>query len=287
MRPDTQPTDSTAATSDHGLVRALISGGVTFGVSLFAHAGVAFGLWVWDGPENVVTFEFDVSEIAMVLPEPRAEVSPPLPEPAPPEPEIAPAPPPVRREREVAPPEPTPEPEVEAPPPEEQPPAPPPEQEIATSPELPSLDEAFGEPGPSILASTNTSGGGQHIGNSLGGNGNGGRLAARPIGPSDSDVRRARREYVRAIQRLLQAAAHYPRAARRPGTRAEGRVELALRVSRDGRLLAVRVVSSSGFDVLDDAAMEAARALSPPAPPGIIPWGAAEEVRAPIVYVLR
>lgn len=48
----------------------------------------------------------------------------------------------------------------------------------------------------------------------------------------------------------------YPRAARRAGL--EGRVGLRLRVGADGRVQDVRVIESSGHDMLDEAAVKAA-----------------------------
>jgi protein TonB len=49
----------------------------------------------------------------------------------------------------------------------------------------------------------------------------------------------------------------YPRQARRRGW--QGVVDLRLRLDRDGRVIAVEVARQSGFGVLDDAAVAAAR----------------------------
>ena len=54
----------------------------------------------------------------------------------------------------------------------------------------------------------------------------------------------------------------YPRASRALGE--EGAVALEIRISPDGRISDVRVVRSSGFRRLDEAAIAAAQAASPP-----------------------
>jgi protein TonB len=76
----------------------------------------------------------------------------------------------------------------------------------------------------------------------------------------------------------------YPRLARRRGY--EGEVLLELEVLPDGAVGRVAVVGSSGFDVLDEAAVAAAaRWLFIPAKGGKA--GAASLVRVPVVFRLR
>jgi protein TonB len=107
-----------------------------------------------------------------------------------------------------------------------------------------------------------------------------------PTGPSDADRRRARRSYVRSLEDLLRAHTRYPRAAARAGL--QGRVELALRIGADGRLIATRVAHGSGHDVLDQAALDAARELSRvPSPPLLAALADSDEVRVGVVYVVQ
>ena len=234
---------------------------------------------------TTVSFEVELP------PEPVAPVLPP-----PPPEQPAAIIPPVERQRETPRerPQPTPEPEVarpEAPP--AQPEAPPP----------PSIDDVFAEPPPSlpIMAAEGGSGiamgagdpngvaGGQAggRGTTLGGRVGAGSGSSEQVatGPTEAERRRARREYVREIERMLREHARYPRAAQRDHV--EGRVELALRISPQGSLLAVRVAESSGSTVLDEAAVDTLRDLgSLPTPPQFA-WRPGDEVHAGVDYRLR
>jgi protein TonB len=119
----------------------------------------------------------------------------------------------------------------------------------------------------------------------VGGVGNGAGDGRSSAGPSDEDIRRARRAYASRIRDLLGGAAHYPMSARRSGV--EGRVVVGLRIAEDGRLLAVRIASSCGFPMLDEAALAAANDLSRlPAPPELVAWNTRDELRVPIVFEL-
>jgi len=197
-----------------------------------------------------------------------------------PEPEVVPAAPVVRHERPQPiaepEPEPTPSPEVFAP---------------------PSLEEAFAEPAPLAAAMTAEGASGFSVApGEVGGDPNGAigghgtargasvRPAAQDVDPSDADRRRARRGYVHAIEELVRAHARYPRSAR--GT--QGRVELALRVGNDGHVLNIRLATTSGDQVLDTAALEAAREIDRvPAPPLVASLSPSDEVRVGVVYRVR
>ncbi|MEF3194313.1 MAG: energy transducer TonB [Halothiobacillaceae bacterium] len=75
--------------------------------------------------------------------------------------------------------------------------------------------------------------------------------------------------YRARIRQAIDEHKHYPRMARRLGL--EGRVVVAFTVEADGRLARVRVVESSGSEVLDEAALEAVRQAAPfpPFPDGV------------------
>lgn len=63
------------------------------------------------------------------------------------------------------------------------------------------------------------------------------------------------------IRQAVDEHKHYPRMARRLGL--DGRVVVAFTVEADGRLAGVRVVESSGSELLDEAALEAVRKAAP------------------------
>jgi protein TonB len=257
------------------------------GASLVAHGAIAFALVALPASSSAA-HDLGGTWVSFDL-EPLPVITAPEPEPVP-EPEALPeTPPPVPVARRTpAPPtpiEPEPVPEV----------AP----EVHAAP--PSIDDVFGEPPPPAAVMTAEGTGGiamaqGELGGTPGGTpgGHGTTLgasvrpaaAAAPAGPSDADRRRARRSYVRSLEDLLRGHTSYPRAAAREGL--QGRVELALRIGDDGRVIAIRIAESSGHGVLDDAAMDAARELGRvPAPPMIAALTNTDEVRVGVVYVVR
>jgi len=88
--------------------------------------------------------------------------------------------------------------------------------------------------------------------------------------------------YVRAIQAKILNAIYYPRKAKDAGW--EGSVKLSLNISSNGDVKDIKISQTSGYKVLDDAAIDVARdqAPYPPFPPQI----ESEElwVDVPIVY---
>lgn len=220
-----------------------------------------------------VSFDFEVAPAAAPEIAPEPEVAP--------EPIVAPEPV-VRRERApIA----EPEPEI----------APPPPDVIAP----PSLEEAFAEPAPLAASLTADGTGGFAVAQGeLGGDPNGHigghgtslvstvRPTPHEAGPSDADRRRARRGYVHAIEDLVRAHARYPRAAAREGL--QGRVELGLRVTPEGRVLALRVATSSGSSILDEAALAAGREIDRvPAPPALASLAPTDEIRVGVAYLVH
>lgn len=100
------------------------------------------------------------------------------------------------------------------------------------------------------------------------------------------DRRSALRAWLREIQREVNkiATRNYPSAAVR--MRLEGKLRLGVTIARDGRVLGVRVLSSSGHTVLDQSATHSVEALHIPAPPEELRWSE-REIALPIRYALQ
>lgn len=86
-----------------------------------------------------------------------------------------------------------------------------------------------------------------------------------------------------SLKEALAAHFYYPLLARRKGW--EGNVTLALRIEIDGRLTGIHVVGSSGYRVLDDAAVDSLlRARALPLPGGAL--GGSLDMLLPVQYRL-
>lgn len=110
--------------------------------------------------------------------------------------------------------------------------------------------------------------------------------AGSGIGDEGIDRRSALRAWLREIQREVNkiATRNYPSSAVR--MRLEGKLRLGITIGIDGRILGVRVLSSSGHAVLDDSATESVMALNVPAPPKALQWSE-REISLPIRYALH
>lgn len=80
-------------------------------------------------------------------------------------------------------------------------------------------------------------------------------------GLSDEERRRILGAFARGIQQRIASHQVYPDIARQRGV--EGRTVVAFKLARDGNLMHVSVAQSSGFDILDKAAMKAIREGGP------------------------
>jgi protein TonB len=65
----------------------------------------------------------------------------------------------------------------------------------------------------------------------------------------------------------------------------EGRLRLGVTIGPDGRIVSVRVLSSSGHAVLDESATASVTALDIPPPPEALHWRE-REISLPIRYAL-
>ena len=90
--------------------------------------------------------------------------------------------------------------------------------------------------------------------------------------------------YLALVRKKIEAHRKYPSWARRKGW--EGRAVLEFRIGRDGGLKSIRVIESSGYRILDEAAKEAIEKGSPYPP---LPWPQNEflDARIPIAFRLE
>ena len=90
--------------------------------------------------------------------------------------------------------------------------------------------------------------------------------------------------YLKRFREAVQSELRYPLSARRRGL--AGSVELEVAIAPDGRVTAVKVVSSSSHEMLDEAAADAVRRLRPiPLPANLPPRPLV--VRLPLVFELH
>jgi TonB family protein len=85
------------------------------------------------------------------------------------------------------------------------------------------------------------------------------------------------------LRSVIRAHFYYPELARRQGW--EGRVTLGVRVEADGRLTGIRVIESSGYPVLDAAALDCLRRAGRLVD-GVPALKAALDVTLPVQYLL-
>lgn len=256
-------------------------------LSVLAHALLVVGLSSASAPVERSRPRTLPSEWVTLPPAEPVEEPPPPPEPVKQAVALPVRPPrPAVRERERQAPKPA-EPDPQAEPEQASAPAPStpePAAEPAVSETL-SVDAPEAEPSAAVQAGSAGGGAGVGVGRA-GATAGAGASSGQGNGPSEADRRRAQSRYVHALQGLIGAHARYPRAAMRAGL--EGRVVLGLRILPDGRLIGVRIAASSGHDLLDEAALEAAREVDRlPAPPALAVLDPKDEVRVGVVYVVR
>jgi protein TonB len=208
--------------------------------------------------------------------------SSPAPSPTPSEPEPA-------REREVAPapaPEPRqPEPAVAVVPAREAAPDTSPRAETSSSPVEPAPIGGGGE----RVASTSEQGGGGQAAlapgsSTQGTGGTGGSTGLGSGGPPGGAPGAEYGSYLAGVRRRILDALRYPTPARSRGL--TGTVYLEIFIKSDGAIGEVAVTSSSTHPLLDEAALEAVRSLSPqPFPKGLKPRPL--RVRLPVVFDLQ
>lgn len=125
---------------------------------------------------------------------------------------------------------------------------------------------ASGNPGPSMISGSPSRGGSGHSGGRTGGGGNNGRGSYNQSGSPgggggrpgiDAEAEPDFGPYVAELQRRIKRNWVPPTADQ------SKRVVASFRISREGRLLAVSIIQSSGSPPADQAAMAAVRASAP------------------------
>lgn len=111
------------------------------------------------------------------------------------------------------------------------------------------------------------------------------QAAHSPATPSAEATVNRRGEYLSAVRARIERNREYPSHARQ--VRLEGVVIVSMRIIADGRIEAVRIVSTSGHQFLDKAAERAVRAAAPFAAPASYGLRDGVMVEVPIVYRLK
>lgn len=87
----------------------------------------------------------------------------------------------------------------------------------------------------------------------------------QPVGPSEKELENFRQNYLQLIRSRIEANKQYPLIARRQHW--EGKVGLRFTVNQNSKVEEIRVISSSGYQLLDKAAINAIENASPFPPP--------------------
>ena len=114
--------------------------------------------------------------------------------------------------------------------------------------------------------------------------GNGTALAAAGSANGSGGMPPEYGPYLRRFRRRVEESLAYPLAARRRGL--SGKVELEVMLDPSGRVAAVRVIESSSYSLLDDAAVAAVQGLSPEPLPENLPRRAIR-IRLPLGFELQ
>lgn len=148
------------------------------------------------------------------------------------------------------------------------------EETVYESPVAPSISEAqVPVPAPMPLEHSADSKGKEHnpvAGGITGGSSTGRGASVAYAGDSGNSVERAKMRYLKTnfvyIRDLIMKNIFYPYEARRMGW--EGKVTVSFVVAKNGYVDSIKIIDSSGFEVLDKSAVETIRRVHPfPKPP--------------------
>ena len=209
-------------------------------------------------PEEALIIEL----LPVELPKPEPIPEPPKPEPLkPPKAKPQPKPQPVKLPQPVQ--NPTPQPAEALPEPapvvnQVQPPPPQPEV-IAVAPKTEAPAAAFTTPPPAPAP-------------------------PKVLGPTQQELDAARAGYANALARALEKNIQYPRIATMRGW--QGTVIVWLKLDKNGSIAQSSIKTSSGFDVLDQQALEAVKRTPLPLPPAVL-RDQISEITVPVAFQLK
>lgn len=107
----------------------------------------------------------------------------------------------------------------------------------------------------------------------------------KQAGPTEDDINAARARYGSLLQREIAKHKQYPRIAQMRGWQGESVVEIA--IDSSGNVLSSRIQTSSGYEALDNQALEMVKKASPfPAPPSVL-QGRSFNVLVPVSFRLE
>ena len=251
---------NTALYNDNPLANAISS---TFawalGLSVLAHLLLAL---------IIPNFEFEPKKPAEVIEVALQEIKKPEPPPPPPEPPkpVEPVKPEVKP-KPIKPMKPEPIPQVirpseeKAPPPSQPTPVQP--EVIAVAPKTESAPPSFTAPAPVVEAQPEP---------------------PKQPQPSDEDIENAKNRYGSALTREIAKHKQYPKIAQMRGW--QGEVLLTLHLDSNGKVVKSEIANSSGFEALDNKALEMVKKSSFPAPPDALK-GRSFEITVPVTFKLE
>ncbi|HEY8353717.1 MAG TPA: energy transducer TonB [Methylophilaceae bacterium] len=106
-----------------------------------------------------------------------------------------------------------------------------------------------------------------------------------PPGPSQADLDAARRGYAERLARAIAAHKKYPRIAQMRGW--QGEVIVDLKIDGDGNVLTSAIGRSSGYETLDNQALEMVAKAAPFPPPPEILKSASFNIQVPVSFKLE
>jgi protein TonB len=106
-----------------------------------------------------------------------------------------------------------------------------------------------------------------------------------PKGPSQVDIDNARSLYGGLLSREIAKHKQYPRVAQMRGWQGEATIEI--KIDGNGQLVSSKIVTSSGYEILDKQGLEMVRKASPFPPPPEALRGRNFEILVPVSFKLE
>lgn len=106
-----------------------------------------------------------------------------------------------------------------------------------------------------------------------------------PKGPSQADIDNARSLYGGLLTREIAKHKQYPRVAQMRGWQGEAMIEL--KIDSNGNLVSSKIVTSSGYEILDKQGLEMVRKAAPFPPPPEALRGRNFDIMVPVSFKLE